>query len=130
MSINKTVVAGNLTRDPELRATASGVDVMEFSVAVNDRTKNASTGEYESYPNYVKCVMYGTRAVKLSEILNKGMKVCLLGRLHQNRWEDKKSGGNRSELVVIVDDLELMQKAREQREPQEPQEDVYEDIPF
>ena len=62
MSINRVNITGNLTRDPELRATAGGTQVLSFGVAVNDRRRNAQTGEWEDYPNFVDCTMFGTRA--------------------------------------------------------------------
>ena len=61
MSINRVNITGNLTRDPELRATAGGTQVLSFGVAVNDRRRNAQTGEWEDYPNFVDCTMFGTR---------------------------------------------------------------------
>ena len=53
MSINRCILSGNLTRDPELRSTAGGTSVLSFSIAVNDRRKNSQTGEWEDYPNFV-----------------------------------------------------------------------------
>ncbi|MFQ6919854.1 MAG: single-stranded DNA-binding protein, partial [Collinsella sp.] len=52
MSINRVNITGNLTRDPELRATAGGTQVLSFGVAVNDRRRNPQTGEWEDYPNF------------------------------------------------------------------------------
>ena len=62
MSINRVIISGNLTRDPELRSTASGLPVLGFGVAVNDRRKNQQTGEWEDYPNFIDCTMFGARA--------------------------------------------------------------------
>ena len=58
MSINRVSITGNLTRDPELRATAGGTQVLSFGVAVNDRRRNPQTGEWEDYPNFVDCTMF------------------------------------------------------------------------
>lgn len=69
MSINRVNITGNLTRDPELRATAGGTQVLSFGVAVNDRRRNAQTGEWEDYPNFVDCTMFGTRAEAVSRFL-------------------------------------------------------------
>lgn len=79
MSINRAVVSGNLTRDPELRATPGGTQVLGFGVAVNDRRRNQQTGEWEDYPNFIDCTMFGNRAEALSRILRKGMKVAIEG---------------------------------------------------
>lgn len=81
MSINRVNISGNLTRDPELRATASGTQVLSFGVAVNDRRRNPQTGEWEDYPNFVDCTMYGTRAEAVSRYLSKGSKVAIEGKL-------------------------------------------------
>lgn len=108
MSINRVMISGNLTREPELRNTASGVSILGFGVAVNDRRRNAQTGEWEDYPNYVDCTMFGARAESLSRFLSKGMKVAIEGKLRWSQWEKKDTGEKRSKIEVIVDDLEFM----------------------
>lgn len=105
MSINRVNISGNLTRDPELRATASGMSVMSFSVAVNDRRRNQQTGEWEDHPNFVDCTMFGTRAESVSRFLSKGSKVAIEGKLRWSSWE--RDGQKRSKLEVIVDDIEF-----------------------
>lgn len=106
MSINRVIISGNLTRDPELRSTASGMPVLGFGVAVNDRRKNQQTGEWEDYPNFIDCTMFGTRAQSLSQYLSKGTKVSIEGKLRWSQWE--RDGQKRSKLEVIVDELEFM----------------------
>lgn len=139
MSINRVCISGNLTRDPELRSTAGGTSVMGFGVAVNERRKNAQTGEWEDYPNFVDCTLFGKRAEALVQYLSKGTKVAVEGRLHYSSWE--KDGQKRSKLGVIVDEIELMsrrdgeqhQSYAQQGYQQAPQvqEACYdEDIPF
>ena len=123
MSINRVIISGNLTRDPELRATAGGMQVMSLGVAVNDRKKNAQTGEWEDYPNFVDCTMFGTRAESLARFLSKGTKVAIEGKLRWSQWE--RDGQKRSKLEVIVDDLEFMssrQQAAQQYAPQPQQQ--------
>ncbi len=87
MSINRVVISGNLTRDPELRTTASGMPIMSMGVAVNDRRKNNQTGEWEDYANFIDCTMFGTRAQNIQRFLSKGQK--------------------RSKIEVIVDDIDF-----------------------
>lgn len=106
MSINRVVISGNLTRDPELRATASGMPVLGFGVAVNDRRKNQQTGEWEDYPNFIDCTMFGARAQSVSRFLSKGSKVAIEGKLRWSQWE--RDGQKRSKIEVIVDDIEFM----------------------
>ena len=106
MSINRVVISGNLTRDAELRQTGSGTSVLSFGVAVNDRRRNAQTGEWEDYPNFVDCTMFGSRAQAVSQYLHKGLKVAVEGKLRYSAWE--RDGQRRSKLEVIVDELEFM----------------------
>lgn len=107
MSINRVEISGNLTRDPELRSTAGGMEVMTFGVAVNDRRKNQSTGEWEDYPNFVDCTMFGVRAGKLRPCLSKGSKVAIDGKLRWSSWQGQ-DGSKRSKLEVVVEEIELM----------------------
>lgn len=108
MSINRVIISGNLTRDPELRSTAGGLPVLGFGVAVNDRRKNQQTGEWEDYPNFIDCTMFGTRAESLSRFLSKGAKVSIEGKLRWSQWE--RDGQKRSKIEVIVDELEFMSR--------------------
>ena len=124
MSINRVCISGNLTRDPELRATASGTQVLTFGVAVNDRARNQQTGEWEDRPNFVDCTMFGNRAEALSRILRKGMKVAVEGRLRYSSWE--RDGQRRSKLEVIPDEVELM-VARDR--PAAPSGDLSQTVP-
>ena len=111
MSINRVVISGNLTRDPEMRATTSGMQVLSFGVAVNDRRRSPQTGEWEDYPNFVDCTMFGTRAEAVSRYLSKGSKVAIEGKLRYSSWE--RDGQRRSKLEVIVDEIEFMSRGQQ-----------------
>ena len=130
MSINRVNISGNLTRDPELRQTQGGMAILNIGVAVNDRRKNQQTGEWEDVPNYVDCVMFGSRAEKLAQYLAKGTKVAIEGKLRWSQWE--KDGSKRSKLEVIVDEIEFMSRGQQQRQQQQAASaDIYdENIPF
>ncbi len=106
MSINRVTITGNLTRDPDLRSTAGGMPVLGFGVAVNDRRKNQQTGEWEDYPNFIDCTMFGARAQSISRFLSKGSKVAIEGKLRWSQWE--RDGQKRSKIEVIVDEIEFM----------------------
>lgn len=108
MSINKVALSGNLTRDPELRTTGGGTPVLGFGLAVNDRRKSASTGEWEDYANFVDCTMYGARAESVAKLLAKGCKVFLEGKLRWSQWE--RDGQKRSKIEVIVNDIDVCLK--------------------
>lgn len=109
MAINKATITGNITRDPELRQTQGGTSVLTIGVAVNDRRKNQQTGEWEDYPNYIDCTIFGNRATGVAPHLQKGMKVAIEGKLNQSRWQAE-DGTNRSKIGIIVDDIEFMAK--------------------
>lgn len=139
MSINKVFISGNLTRDAELRSTQSGMQVLGFGVAVNERVKNQRTGEWEDRPNFVDCTMFGNRAESVSRYLAKGTKVSVEGKLRWSQWEDRNGGGKRSKLEVVVDEIEFMsrrddasqQPRREERGGGYEPADVYdEELPF
>ena len=139
MSINHVTLSGNLTRDPELRSTQSGMNILNFGMAVNDRRRNSATGEWEDYANYVDCVLFGNRAEFLSRTLHKGSKVAVVGKLRYSSWENEQ-GQRRSKLEVVVEDLDFMTPKQDgqpapQRAPQRatrqaaPQDD-FDDLPF
>lgn len=108
MSINRVCISGNLTRDPVLRSTSGGMSVLSMGVAVNDRRKNQQTGQWEDYPNFVDCTLFGTRGEKLAQYLAKGSKVAIEGKLRYHSWNDQQTGQKRSALEVVVDELEFL----------------------
>lgn len=117
MSINRVVISGNLTRDPELKATNSGTHVLTFGVAVNDRRRNQQTGEWEDVPNFIDCTMFGARAESLHRYLSKGTKVAIEGKLRYRAWEAQ-DGSRRSKLEVVVDEIEFLSRGQGQGQGQ------------
>ncbi len=105
MSINRVVISGNLTRDPEVRTTQSGMPVMSLGIAVNDRRRNSQTGDWEDYANFIDCTMFGNRAQNVANYLSKGSKVTIEGKLRWSQWE--RDGQKRSKIEVIVDDIDF-----------------------
>ena len=135
MSINRTVVSGNLTRDPEEKRTSGGMCILELGIAVNERRKNNQTGEWEDKANFLDCTMFGTRAEAIAPYLAKGMHVTIDGHLRQERWE--KDGQPRSKMKLIVDEIDFTGNKRQEQqpepepEPEQTQMNVYDDdIPF
>ena len=133
MSINTCTISGNLTRDPELRATASGTEILGFSVAVNDRRRNPQTGEWEDHPNFIDCTMFGSRASALANILHKGSGVTVQGKLRWSQWE--RDGQKHSKIEVVVDEIALHDKkgaapAGQAAAPEPEAEYLPYDIPF
>lgn len=113
MSINRVNITGNLTRDPDLRATAGGTQILSFGVAVNDRRKNPQTGAWEDVPNFVDCIVFGQRAEAVSRFISKGSKVAIEGKLRFSSWETK-DGDRRSKLEVIVDEIDFLSRQGQQ----------------
>lgn len=141
MSINRVNISGNLVRDPELRSTAVGTQILTFTVAVSDRRKDPKSQEWEDVANYIPCVVFGRRAEPLSKFVFKGTKVALEGKLRWSQWD--KDGQKRSKIEVIVDDIEFMSPARngqggrnqtaqggQDAEPRQRQDFYDEDVPF
>ena len=107
MSINRVFISGNLTRDPELRATQGGTSVLRIGLAVNDRARNQQTGEWDDRATFVDCVVFGKRAEALAGMLAKGQRVAIDGRLRYSSWEAQ-DGSRRSKLEVVVEEIEFM----------------------
>ena len=124
MSINRCNISGNIGRDPELRQTQGGTQVLTFSLAVSDRKRNPQSGEWEEVTNWIPCVVFGNRAESLSRFLSKGTKCAVEGKLRQSSYKDK-SGQNRSKIEVIVDEVEFMSQSKAQNQPQQQQPNNY-----
>lgn len=106
MSINRVVVSGNLTRDPEL-VMAGSTPLLKLGIAVNDRRRNASTGEWEDVPNFFDVSVWGNRGEGLARILKKGTKVAISGKLRWNSWKTD-TGESRSKVEIVADEVEFM----------------------
>ncbi|MDR1017012.1 MAG: single-stranded DNA-binding protein [Coriobacteriales bacterium] len=106
-NINRVIITGNLTRDPELRTTPGGTQVLQIGVAVNDSRKNPQTGSWDEYPNFIDCVTFGNRAGALANLLHKGSRVAIEGKLRWSSWQAQ-DGSKRSKIEVIIDELELL----------------------
>jgi single-strand DNA-binding protein len=100
-NINRVVITGNLTRDPELRSLQSGSSVCSLRIASNTRRKDAS-GEWGDKPNYFNVTVWGAQGENCNRFLTKGRSVAIDGRLEWREWQDKE--GNRRESIEIVAD--------------------------
>lgn len=100
---SKVILAGNLTRDPELRTTASGSSVCSFSLAVNRRIRTAS-GEDQERTSFFDCSAWGRSGETIEKYLRKGQPLLVSGRLDQRTWEDK-NGQKRSSVEVFVEEF-------------------------
>ena len=101
---SKAIIAGNLTRDPELRSTPNGNSVCSFSVAVN-RVYRDQNGENKEDVSFIDCSAWGKLGETIANYAKKGSGVLVSGRLSQHSWEDKNGGGKRSRVEIVVEDF-------------------------
>jgi len=102
--INRVVLVGRLTRDAELKYTATGQAVCKFSVAVNRRRKNGD--QWEDEANYFDVVLWGRQGESLNQYLVKGKAVGIDGELRQDRWQQ--DGQNRSKVEIVAGNIQLL----------------------
>jgi single-strand DNA-binding protein len=106
-NLNKVMIMGNLTRDPELRYTPSNMPVCQLGVAVNRRWTDRNTNEQREETTFIDCDAFGRTAEVLSQYLRKGRPVYLEGRLKLDQWEDQQ-GNKRSKLKVVVETFQFI----------------------
>ena len=106
-NINRVVLTGNLTRDPELRSLPSGMSVCSLRIACNTRRKNNATGDWEDKPNYFDVTVWGAQGENCARFLAKGRPVALDGRLEWREWQDKE-GNNRQSVEIIADAVQFL----------------------
>jgi single-strand DNA-binding protein len=106
-SINRVVLVGNLTRDPETRQLPSGTSVCTLRIAVNDRIKDRSTGDWTDYTNYFDVDVFGGQADSCSRYLAKGRQIAVEGRLRWREWTSQ-DGQKRSAVSVAADNVQFI----------------------
>jgi single-strand DNA-binding protein len=106
-NINRVVLTGNLTRDPELRNLPSGTAVCSLRVAVNTRRKDGNTGEWVDKPNYFDVTVWGAQGENCAQYLQKGRPVAVDGRLEWREWQDR-DGNKRQSVDIIADSVQFL----------------------
>jgi single-strand DNA-binding protein len=106
-NLNRVIITGNLTRDPELRSTNGGMSVCSLRVAVNTRRKDQSTGEWVDKPNYFDVTVWGAQGENCAQYLQKGRPVAVDGRLEWREWQDKE-GNKRQSVDIIADSVQFL----------------------
>lgn len=112
-NLNKVILIGRLTRDPETRAFASGGMVAKFGFAVTNRRKNTQTGQWEDEPMFIDVEVYnrgetGKLADMVRDRCRKGSQIMLEGKLHLDQWDDKTTGQKRSKHKLVADNIQLL----------------------
>lgn len=108
--LNKVMLIGNLTRDPELRSTNSGQTVASFAIATN-RSWNDAQGNRQDAVEYIDIVAWGKLAEIVGQIYRKGRRTYVEGRLQTRSWDDTNTGAKRYKTEVIASDLILLDRA-------------------
>jgi len=118
-NINRVVLVGNLTRDPELRTTPSGTSVCKLRLAVNERTKDPATGQWGDRANYFDVTVWGNQGESCAQYLAKGRPVAVDGRLQWREW-DAQDGTKRQAVEIIADSVQFL-GSRQDAEGGQPQ---------
>jgi len=106
-NINRVILTGNLTKDPELRALSSGNSVCSMRVACNTRRKDGASGDWVDKPNYFDVTVWGRQGENAAQYLSKGRPVAIDGRLEWREWQDK-DGNKRQSVEIIADNVQFL----------------------
>src|SRR5689334_6830667 len=115
-NFNKVILAGNLTRDPELRYTPKGLAIAKIGLAIN-RTWKSESGEQKEEVTFVDVDSFGRQAEVVSQYLKKGRPVLIEGRLKLDTWEDKQTNQKRSKLGVVAESFQFIDSNRGEASP-------------
>jgi single-strand DNA-binding protein len=107
-NINRVIITGNLTRDPEIRSTGGGTPVCSLRVACNGRRRNPQTQEWEDAPNYFDVTVWGAQGENCKRYLTKGRPIAVDGRLQWREWTDKESGNKRQAVDIVADSVQFL----------------------
>ncbi len=106
-NLNRVVITGNLTRDPELRSLSSGTSVCSLRIASNTRRKDNATGEWADKPNYFDVTVWGAQGENCARFLSKGRPVAIDGRLDWREWETPE-GQKRQAVQIVADSVQFL----------------------
>ena len=106
-NLNRVMLMGNLTRDPELRYTPSNMAVVTLGLAINRRWRNQQSTEWQEETTFVDCEAWGRTAETINQYLRKGRPIFIEGRLRLDQWQDKE-GNNRSKLKVVIEGFQFV----------------------
>lgn len=109
MNLNKAMIIGNMTRDPEIRTTTGGQNVCSFGVATSRRWKDKTSGEQKEQTEFHNVVAWGRLADTIGQYLHKGSKVYIDGRLQTRSWEDQ-SGQKKYRTEIVAENLIMLDR--------------------
>lgn len=105
MYINKAIIAGNVTRDPELKSLPSGIKITTFSIATNRFWKDATTGERKEMAEYHNVVVFGRQAETCAQYVKRGSQISVIGRIQTRSWEQ--DGQKKYRTEIIAEDVQF-----------------------
>ena len=111
-NINRVIITGNLTADPELRSLPSGTSLCKLRVACNTRRKDNSTNEWVDKPNYFDVAVWGAQGENCARYLSKGRPVAIDGRLEWREWESPE-GQKRQAIDIVADTVQFLSSPRD-----------------
>lgn len=115
LNLNRVLLAGNLTRDPQVRFFANERAVADFGLAINRRSKTAD-GQQKDETTFVDCEAWGRDAELIGQYCQKGKAIFIEGRLRLDQWDDKKDGSKRSKIKVVVERFQFLGDAKGDRQ--------------
>jgi single-strand DNA-binding protein len=107
-NINRVVLTGNLTKDPELRSTNAGTAICKLRIAVNTRRKDSASGDWVDKPNYFDVTVWGAQGENCATYLKKGRPVAVDGRLEWREWEASDGSGKRQAVEIIGEAVQFL----------------------
>ncbi|MBN1516357.1 single-stranded DNA-binding protein [Candidatus Sumerlaeota bacterium] len=122
--MNRVILIGNLTRDPELKYLQNNNAVCRLGVAVNRRVKNQD-GTYRDEADFFDIEVWGNQAANCQQYLAKGKKVGIDGHLRQDTWQDNNTGQQRSRVKVVAERVEFLSPANQNGQPGQQQQQQY-----
>jgi len=118
-NLNKVLLVGNLTRDPDVKYTTGGTAVCNLGLAINESYFNKTTNQKTESTTFVDCVLFGRTAEVAGEYLQKGRSVLIEGRLKTENWDDRQSGQKRTKLTVVCENLQMLGGGRDSGDRQD-----------
>ena len=128
--VNKVILLGNLTKDPDMRYTATQLAIAKTRIATNERRKDQESGEWRDFPEYTNVTFFGKLAEIVEKYLKSGAKVYVEGRLRTSTYEDKNDGTSKYWTEVIANDLVMLGGRQEEQQSNDSSSSTSSETPF
>ncbi len=128
LNLNKVVLAGRITADPELKQTATGISVLSFTIAVNRRFASRNSEQGENQADFINVVAWRQTAEFISKYFRKGSAICVTGSIQTRNWQDQ-NGQRRYATEVVADDATFVESRSESGNSQSYSQDSFASAP-